>query len=181
MSVLKNKRSVSSMQYVANAYHIESMVFDFVKRLSAQNQRILQGPSCKLASLQADAVYIANEIYPTNAVEYQIRRALLALSKATLHALDKRMSDVYGILIQNPQGAFCRKNGKPVSPKDAEAILNRMAEELGCMIDAQDKLIKGVRDKDKERFSQINEGSISNQVTILVESFVKSVFYQIFD
>ena len=153
MSVLKNKRHLSKMEYVTNAYAIEKYSTDFTKRLSVKNARLYQKPVARLAMIQSDLAYIANEIFPTNLAEYQIRRILLAVSMAVLHALDKRMSDVYEMLMVNPQEAFNRKNGKPIPNAEAIKILDRMAEDLGCMIDDQDSLLKGVRDSDKSRFS----------------------------
>ena len=155
MSVLKEKRSVSKMEYVSNGYAIEKYSIDFTKRLSVKNARIFQDPVKKLAMLQADTAYIANEIFPTNLAEYQIRRLLLGISMATLHALDKRMSDVYEMLMVNPSEAFNRQNGKPVPQSEAIGILDKMAETLGGMIDFQDTLLKGVRDSDKERAANL--------------------------
>ena len=169
MSVLKVKRSTSRMEYVTNGYAIESYSIDFTKRLSTKNARLFQEPVKRLAMLQADTAYMANEIYPTNLAEYQVRRLLLGISMVTLHALDKRMSDVYEILMVNPSDAFNRQNGKPMSKADAIARLDKMAETLGDMIDTQDSLIIGVRDSDKERFSHLPPAD-SEIPTILSET-----------
>lgn len=155
MSVLKRKRSQSKMEYVANGYSIEKHSIDFVKRLSVKNARIYQDAIVRLAVLQADMAYIANEIYPTNTAEYQVRRILLGVSMAVLHALDKRMADVYEMLMLNPQEAFSRQNGKPIPNAEAIRILEQLAENLGTMIDTQDALLKGVRDSDKARASAL--------------------------
>lgn len=151
MSVLKRKRKLSTMEFVTNAQDIEKQSLDFVKRLSPKNARIYQDQVVRLASLQFNLVYVANEIFPTNTAEYQVRRLLMGVSKAVLHVLDTKMASVYECLMENPQEAFNRKNGKPIPKAEAIAILDRMAEELGCNIDKQDALLKGVRDSDKER------------------------------
>ena len=182
MSVLKSKRSTSKMEYVTNGYAIESYSLDFTKRLSTKNARLFQEPVKRLAMLQADTAYIANEIYPTNRAEYQVRRALLGVSMATLHALDKRMSDVYEILMVKPSDAFNRKNGKPIPEAEAKAILEKMAETLGDMIDTQDALIKGVRDSDKERFGRLPPADpqiasiLSDSVKALADSLIGLYF-----
>lgn len=182
MSVLKNKRTTSKMEYVTNGYAIEKYSLDFTRRLSTKNARIFQGPVQRLAMLQSDLAYIANEIYPTNRAEHQVRRVLLGLSMATLHALDKRMADVYEILMVNPSEAFNRQNGKPIPKAEAERILDKLAEQLGAMIDTQDALIKGVRDSDKERFSRLPPADpeiasiLSNSVKTLADSLIGLFF-----
>lgn len=170
------------MEYVTNGYAIEKYSLDFTKRLSTKNARIFQEPITRLAMLQADAAYIANEIYPTNRAEYQLRRMLLGVSMATLHALDKRMADVYEILNVNPSDAFNRQNGKPIPKAEAQRILDKLAEELGVMIDTQDALIKGVRDSDKERFSRLPPADpalssvLSGSVKALSDSLITMFF-----
>lgn len=178
MSVLKNKRSVSKMEYVTNGYAIEKFSIDFTKRLSVKNARLFQEPVKRLAMLQADTAYIANEIFPTNLAEYQIRRLLLGISMATLHALDKRMADVYEMLMINPSEAFNRQNGKPIPQAEAVRILDKLAEDLGGMIDFQDTLLKGVRDSDKERAA--NLPAADQAVLPAVSDAVRSVFNSLF-
>jgi len=182
MSVLKNKRNQSPMEYVTNGYAVEKYSIDFTKRLSTKNARIYQKPVTRLAMLQSDLAYMANEIYPTNRAEYQVRRALLGMSMAILHALDKRMSDVYENLMVNPSDAFNRQNGKPIPKAEAIRILDRLADELGDMIDKQDSLLKGVRDSDKERFSNLPPADpeianvLSGSVKALADSFMGLFF-----
>ena len=160
------------MEYVTNAYAIEGKALDFIKRLSVNNARLYQKPVARLAMLQANTAYMANEIYPTNLAEYQIRRILLNVSVGVLHVLDKRMADVYQLLMVNPSEAFNRKNGKPFPKADAIRILDNMAEDLGCMIDDQDKLLKGVRDSDKARFSDLPP---ADPAVYNVSDFLKSI------
>lgn len=182
MSVLKNKRNESPMEYVTNGYAIEKYSIDFTKRLSTKNARIYQEPITRLAMIQSDLAYVANEIYPTNRAEYQVRRILLGVSKAVLHALDKRMSDVYECLMVNPSDAFNRQNGKPIPKAEAERILDNMADDLGDMIDKQDGLLKGVRDSDRERFKNLPLADpaiptmLSDSVKALADSFVGLFF-----
>ena len=170
------------MEYVTNGYAVEKYSIDFTKRLSTKNARIYQKPVTRLATLQSDLAYVANEIYPTNRAEYQVRRALLSLSMAILHALDKRMADVYENLMINPSDAFNRQNGKPIPKPEAIKILDKLAYDLGDMIDKQDALLKGVRDSDKERFSKLPPADpeianvLSGSVKALADSFVGLLF-----
>lgn len=178
MSVLKNKRHISKMQYVTNAYAIERQSLDFVKRLTVKNSRIYQEPITRLAMLQADIAYIANEIYPSSLAEFHVRRVLLYLSEGILHALDKRMSDVYQSLMDNPQEAFCRQNGKPFDKDEAILRLDKMAERLGCAIDEQDALLKGIRKADKEKSKSLPSSLPGNDT---LTSFVQGIVATIID
>lgn len=170
------------MEYVTNGYAVEKYSIDFTKRLSTKNARIYQKPVTRLAMLQSDLAYIANEIYPTNRAEYQVRRALLSVSTAVLHALDKRMADVYENLMVNPSDAFNRQNGKPIPQAEAVRILDKLADDLGNMIDKQDALLKGVRDSDKERFSKLPPADpeianvLSGSVKALTDSLIGLFF-----
>ena len=170
------------MEYVTNGYAVEKYSIDFTKRLSTKNARIYQKPVTRLAMLQSDLAYIANEIYPTNRAEYQVRRALLSVSTAVLHALDKRMADVYENLMVNPSDAFNRQNGKPIPQAEAVRILDKLADDLGNMIDKQDALLKGVRDSDKERFSKLPPADpeianvLSGSVKALADSLIGLFF-----
>lgn len=170
------------MEYVTNGYAVEKYSIDFTKRLSTKNARIYQKPVTRLAMLQSDLAYVANEIYPTNRAEYQVRRALLSLSMAILHALDKRMADVYENLMINPSDAFNRQNGKPIPKPEAIKILDKLAYDLGDMIDKQDALLKGVRDSDKERFSKLPPADpeianvLSGSVKALADSLIGLFF-----
>ena len=177
MSVLKNKRYTSPMKYVSNGYEIEKYSLDFTKRLTVKNSRLFQDPIKRLAMFQADTAYIANEIFPTNRAEFLVRRIILGLSMATLHALDKRMADVYEVLMVNPSEAFNRKNGKPIPKAEAEQILDTMAEDLGCMIDLQDTLIKGVRDSDRSRAAKLppDDSRLTSTLTDAFTAMSKSL------
>ena len=177
MSVLKNKRYLSPMEFVTNGYEIEKHSLDFVKRLSVKNNRIYQEPVRKLAMLQADVAYIANEIYPTTRTEFLVRRILFGFSTAVLHALDKRMGDVYEVMMVNPSEAFNRKNGKPIPEAEATRILDNMAETLGGMIDNQDTLLKGIRESDKHRAAKLpdDEAVFTEALTEAVKALSQSV------
>ena len=50
------------MEYVTNGYAVEKYSIDFTKRLSTKNARIYQKPVTRLATLQSDLAYVANEI-----------------------------------------------------------------------------------------------------------------------
>ena len=170
------------MEYVTNGYAIEKYSIDFTKRLSTKSARLYQQPVTRLAMLQSDLAYMANEIYPTNRAEYQVRRSLLGVSTAILHVLDKRMADVYENLMVNPSDAFNRQNGKPIPKAEAIKILDKLSYDLGTMIDKQDSLLKGVRDSDKERFSDLPAADpeianvLSGSVKALVDSFIGLFF-----
>lgn len=147
------------MEFVTNGYAIEKYSLDFIKRLTVKNARLYQKPVMQLAMLQSDAAYMANEIFVTNKAEYQVRRIFLGVSMAALHALDKRMADVYEVLMVNPSEAFNRQNGRSIPEAEAVKILDNLSENLGVMIDDQDTLLKGVRDKDRERAKRLPDAA----------------------
>ena len=64
-------------------------------------------------------------------------------ARASLMALDVRLTHVYLILNQNPEGAFTTSKGNPVKSQDAMEKLDKMAQNLGELIDKENELLKG--------------------------------------
>ena len=54
-----------------------------------------------------------------------------------------RLTHVYLILNQNPEGAFTTSKGNPVKSQDAMEKLDKMAQNLGELIDKENELLKG--------------------------------------
>ena len=59
------------------------------------------------------------------------------------------MAHVYELLMLNPEGAFDNKDKAGAIKK-----LDKMAENLGCLIDDEAKLLTGVLKYDKQAFSK---------------------------
>ena len=71
------------------------------------------------------------------------RKAHLLEARASLKALDVRLTHCYTVMMQNPEGCFTTSSGRQVGSKEAIEKLDRMAANLGEMIDHEDELIKG--------------------------------------
>ena len=144
MSVLKSKRTESKAEYVnvANAIYIETI--NFMTRISARYSRLIAEPVAKLAGEVIDHAEKANSIYPSDDQRRQLRKAHLLEARASLMALDVRLTHCYLIMIQNPQGCFTTPSGKSVDAKKATERLDKMAQKLGELIDKENDLLQGM-------------------------------------
>lgn len=144
MSVLKAKRTTSKAEFVnkANSIYIETL--GFLTRMSARYSRLLAEPTSKLAGEVIDHAEKANSILPKGEVNIRLRREHLLEARASLMALDVRLTHCYLILSQNPQGAFTTDSkGKNLPPAEATEKLDRMAQSLGELIDEENELLRG--------------------------------------
>ena len=135
MSVLKQKRTTSK----ANQIYVETL--NFLTRLSARYSRLIAEPVAKLAGEIIDHAEKANSIFPSDNQRIEMRKAHLLEARASLMALDVRLTHVYLILNQNP--AFTTSKGNPVKSQDAMEKLDKMAQNLGELIDKENELLKG--------------------------------------
>lgn len=144
MSVLKSKRTESKAEYVniANAIYIETI--NFLTRISARYSRLIAEPVAKLAGEVIDHAEKANSIYPSDDQRRQLRKAHLLEARASLMALDVRLTHCYLIMTQNPQGCFTTTSGKSVDAKKATERLDKMAQKLGELIDKENDLLQGM-------------------------------------
>ena len=143
MSVLKAQRSVSKMEFVNCAGEIYDETINFLTRLSARYARLVAEPIAKLAGEVEDHAEKANSIYPSDDQRRSLRKAHLLEARASLMALDTRLSKCYRIMNLNPEGCFTTSKGKAVGPKDAVEKLDKMAQNLGELIDRENELLKG--------------------------------------
>ena len=143
MSVLKKKRAVSKAEFINVAYQIHVETLNFLTRLSARYARMLQEPVAKLSGEVLDHAEKANSIFPSDPQRISIRKAHLLEARASLMALDVRLTLCYDVMSQNPEGAFTTSKGKSVSASDATAKLDKMAQSLGDLIDRENELLKG--------------------------------------
>lgn len=137
MSVLKSKRTESKAEYVnvANAIYIEKI--NFLTRISARYSRLIAEPVAKLAGEVIDHA-------PSDDQRRQLRKAHLLEARASLMALDVRLTHCYLIMTQNPQGCFTTPSGKSVDAKKATERLDKMAQKLGELIDKENDLLQGM-------------------------------------
>ena len=154
MSVLKNKRNQSKAEFVNTARKIKVETRAFLSRLSARYARLDAADIMHLARQVANLTEQANSMTPTDATRFNVRAELLLRARGTLASLDADLLDVYETLMQNPEGAFSTKNGKPVGSGDAIARLDYMAESLGTLIANEEALLTGVLKSDKQFFNK---------------------------
>ena len=143
MSVLKSKRTTSKAEFVNTAHQIFVETLGFLTRLSARYSRLLAEPTAKLAGEVIDHAEKANSIFPSDLQRVELRKAHLLESRASLMALDVRLTHCYTLMSQNPQGCFTDGKGKSLPPSEAMEKLDRMAQSLGEKIDQENELLKG--------------------------------------
>lgn len=144
MSVLRAKRTTSKAEFVntANAIYIETL--NFLTRMSARYSRLLAEPVAKLAGEVIDHAEKANSIFPSDDQRRALRKEHLLEARASLMALDVRLTHCYMVMSQNPQGAFTTDSkGKNLQPAEATDKLDKMAQSLGEKIDQENELLKG--------------------------------------
>ena len=76
-------------------------------------------------------------------MKVKLRTEHLLEARASLMALDSRLTDCYLVMMQNPEGCFTTAKGKSVGPKEAVEKLDAMAQSLGARIDRENNLLKG--------------------------------------
>lgn len=143
MSVLKSKRTTSKAEFVNTAHQIFVETLGFLTRLSARYSRLLAEPTAKLAGEVIDHAEKADSIFPSDPQRVELRKAHLLEARASLMALDVRLTHCYTLMSQNPQGCFTDGKGKSLPPSEAVEKLDRMAQSLGEKIDQENELLKG--------------------------------------
>lgn len=150
MSVLSAKRTQSKAEYVNKANEIYVETIRFLTRLSSRYSRLLAEPVAKLAGEVIDECEKANSIYPSTPEKKNLRMQHLVEARASLRALDVRLTHCYIIMCKNPQGCFTDTAPKH-DGQTAVIRLDRMAEQLGLLIDEEDNLIRAVIQSDSNR------------------------------
>lgn len=143
MSVLKNKRTVSKAEFVNTANAIYAETLGFLTRMSARYSRLLAEPVAQLAGEVLDHAEKGNSIFPSDDQRRELRKAHLLEARASLMALDVRLSHCYTVMALNPEGCYTTAKGRTLSGTDAMERLDRMAQTLGELIDRENELLKG--------------------------------------
>ena len=116
MSVLKQKRTTSKAEFINTAAQIYVETLNFLSRLSARYSRLVAEPVAKLAGEVLDHVEKANSIFPSDAQRIELRKAHLLEARASLMALDVRLTLCYEVMNKNPEGALPPPPAKPWTP-----------------------------------------------------------------
>lgn len=151
MSVLKAHRSESKAEFVNTANKIYIQTINFLSRLSSRYSRLVADSVSRLAAEVLDHAEKANSIYPSDETRKELRKQHLLEARASLMALDVHLAHCYELMMTNPSGCFTTGNGNLVSSSDARKKLERMAQNLGELIDAENGLLTSVLRSDKGR------------------------------
>lgn len=143
MSVYKSKRGESSVQFIETARQLEAHTFACCMKAPKRYERFLTGRIMELSSEVHDRVRAANNIWPTNRHEAQLRRDELTRANIALQNLDPKLQLLYEAARQNPEG--CKWIGKAM-------------EQWGTMIAEEAKLLAAVRKKDRQRYKDLPDG-----------------------
>lgn len=120
------------MEFVNCAGEIYDETINFLTRLSARYSRLIAEPIAKLAGEVEDHAEKANSIYPSDDQRRALRKAHLLEARASLMALDTRLSR-----------CFTTSTGRQVESGKAKEKLDKMAQRLGDLIDRENELLKG--------------------------------------
>ena len=102
MSVYKSKRGESSVQFIETARQLEAHTFAYCMKAPKRYERFLTGRIMELSSEVHDRVRAANNIWPTNRHEAQLRRDELARPHAAGQQLPGAAAD--GQVLQTTDG-----------------------------------------------------------------------------
>lgn len=104
MSVYKSKRGESSVQFIETARQLEAHTFVCCMKAPKRYERFLTGRIMELSSEVHDRVRAANNIWPTNRHEAQLRRDELMRANNALQNLSPKLQLLYDSILQNPEG-----------------------------------------------------------------------------
>lgn len=135
MSVLKNDRQESSVQFLENAYELQVAVYKLVVKFPKRYSFIIGNPIAKLAMDCHMNTKYANSIYPTNKHEYQLRRDYINKAIGNCQNLSSQMDIALNLFSAEINGF--------------KAVLPLIRDQL--------RLLKGLKESDKKRFKTILE------------------------
>lgn len=140
MSVIKAMRGESTMQFVETARKLELHAFSVVTKAPKRYGPYLLYKIMGLATAVHDEVRAANNIYPRNQHEVQMRRDCLTRANIALQNLSPKLTLLYDAILQNPEKCPWIDNAMKV---------------FGEYIMEEAKLISKVKKTDSERFKNL--------------------------
>ena len=102
MSVLKSKRKESAMQFIETARKLEAHALSVCIKAPKRYSLFLTNRIMELASTVHEEVRNANNIYPNNKHEAQMRRDHLTNANNALQNLSPKLALLYDCILQNP-------------------------------------------------------------------------------
>ena len=133
MSVIKSKRSVSEMEFIATARKLEIHTIKKCVNFPKRYTFYVSQPLANAATRVYENVKKGNSIYPTNQHEVQMRRDYFLIAHAELQSMISQLevaAELFGI--------------------DADAMKYWME-----LIDSEIKLVKAVLKNDRARYKDL--------------------------
>jgi len=133
MSVIKSKRSVSEMEFIATARKLEIHTIKKCVNFPKRYTFYVSQPLANAATRVYENVKKGNSIYPTNQHEVQMRRDYFLIAHAELQSMISQLevaAELFGI--------------------DADAMKYWME-----LIDSEIKLVKAVLKNDRARYKEL--------------------------
>lgn len=137
------------MQFVDTARQLEVKVLNLCIRSPKRYTFFLTSEIMHLASMVHNEVRSANNTYPRNKHEAQLRRDHLTEGNNALMNLIPKLVLLYDALLENP---------------DAQKWCDGAIEEISLLIAAEKKLIRNTKRADAERYKNLPTGDLLFQV-----------------
>lgn len=141
MSVIKNNRKESTMQFLDNMKKLHSFTISFCMKCPKRWDRFLTEDIAHLATLALVAVKKGNSIFPTNQHERQLRKDEFTKAIGNLQAMVTLVDNLFDYCQNNNNNDFQIKYSK---------IENWMLE-----IDEELRLLLGLMKRDTERYKNL--------------------------
>lgn len=142
MAVYKSKRSESSMQFVDTAKKLEAFTLSCCMKAPKRYTFFLTSRIMQLASDVHEHAAAANNIWPTNRHEAQLRRDELMRANNALQNLSPKLQLLYDSILQNPEGY---------------GWIHKAMQRWGDLICEEAKLIAAVKKNDRQRYKDLPE------------------------
>ncbi len=140
MSVVKSMRGESSMQFVETARRLEIHAFSVCTKAPKRYMPLLTSRIFELASTVHEEVRAANNIFPRDQHEAQMRRDHLLNANIALQNLSPKLTLLYDAVLQNPENCPWIDNAMKV---------------FGEYIIDEAQLISKIKKSDNERFKDL--------------------------
>ena len=140
MSVPKFMRGESNVQFIETARRLELHAFSVVTKAPKRYGPYLLYPIMHLCSTVHDEVRAANNIYPTNKHEAQMRRDCLTRANIALQNLSPKLALLYDAILQKPE---------------KYPWIDHAIQEFGEYIVDEAKLISSVKKSDRKRYKDL--------------------------
>lgn len=134
MSVPKNKRGDSNMEFIANARKLQIYTVQRCTHFPKRYTFYIGQPIAQIGTRIYEFVKLANSIYPSNQHEAQIRRDYLIRARAECNNLISQIEVASEMFAINPQTVM----------------------QWSGIVDEEIKLISGVMRADKDRLKNLN-------------------------